>query len=247
MPRVEAYLYSEMFALEERHWWFAAKHRIILSLLQRRLSPGAQIADIGCGCGRMLQLLSERYRPVGVDASDLAVQFSAQRGVKVVQGSLPDQVNLPHESFDAVLMLDVLEHLDDDVACARSAARLLKPDGFMLLTVPAYQWLYGPHDAAHHHRRRYSRKQLSAALNSAGLKVQYISYYNTLLFPLALVQRQLQRFAKPNAPISTKPPAAPVNAIFRAIFASERHLLGRVSLPLGLSLIAIAQRDTSAS
>lgn len=241
---MESYLYEEMFRLEERHWWFAAKHRIILSLLQRHLPPSKEtrIADLGCGCGRMLQLLSEHYSAVGIDASPIAIDFSKQRGVQIELGTLPDNLPLPKASCDAVVMLDVLEHLDDDIASARAAAALLKPAGLLLVTVPAYQWLYGPHDAAHHHRRRYSRPQLRQTLTHAGLKIDLITYYNTLLFPLALAQRLAQRFAKPDAPISTQPPAAPVNALFGSIFAFERHLIGRLPMPLGLSLIAVAHR-----
>ena len=120
------------------------------------------------------------------DASPLAVEFSSRRGVPIQQGALPDGLNLAPNSFDAVLMLDVLEHLEDDVACARSAASVLKPGGLMLLTVPAYQWLYGPHDTAHHHHRRYTRRQVRDVLSQAGLNIRYTSYYNALLFPLAL-------------------------------------------------------------
>ncbi len=241
---MEAYLYQEMFELEQRHWWFAAKHRIVLDLLHRqpfRRDRKPRVADIGCGCGRMLELLSQEYEAVGVDASPIAVEFCRKRGVNVVQGALPDAVPLDQQSFDAVLMLDVLEHLDDDVACARSVARLLAPGGTLLLTVPAYQWLYGPHDAAHHHRRRYNRGQLREVLSDAGLRVNYLSYYNALLFPLALLQRAMQHLGKPGAAkVSTAPPPGPVNAIFGAIFASERHLVGRTNLPFGLSLIAVA-------
>src|SRR5512133_2578103 len=167
---MEAYLYAEMFKLEEKHWWFSAKHQVVLSLLARQLAlrPAPRVADIGCGCGRMLQLLASRYDAVGVDASPIAVEFSHQRGVRIVQGSLPDEIPLPAASFDAVLMLDVLEHLDDDVTCAAAVGKLLKPGGVFLLTVPAYQWLFGPHDAAHHHRRRYTRPQLRSVLTKAG-------------------------------------------------------------------------------
>lgn len=241
---MEAYLYSDMFKLEQNHWWFAAKHRIVLSMLQRAILGGSarpRVADLGCGCGRMLQLLADRYDATGVDASPLAVEFAKERNVTVVQGLLPDDLPLTPDTFDAVLMLDVLEHLDDDVACAAAAGRLLKPGGAFLLTVPAYQWLYGPRDIAHHHRRRYARAQLNSVLSRAGLRVQYCSYYNTLLFPLALLQRLIQRVRNDQASHVAMPvPPAPINATLREIFAAERHLLGRLPLPFGLSLIALA-------
>lgn len=241
---MEAYLYSDMFKLEQDHWWFAAKHRIVLSMLRRALparSGTLKVADLGCGCGRMLQLLADRYEATGVDASPLAVEFANKRNVKVVQGSLPDDLPLTPGTFDAVLMLDVLEHLNDDVASAAAAAKLLNPGGIFLLTVPAYQWLFGPHDVAHHHRQRYTRGQLELVLREAGLEVKYCSYYNTILFPLALMQRAAQRKKRHHpGQLSTTIPPRPINALFRAIFASERHLLGRVALPFGLSVLAIA-------
>lgn len=244
---MEAYLYQQMFELEARHWWFAAKHRIVQTLLERHFSgrrlqgERLRIADLGCGCGRMIELLSDRCETVGVDASPLAVQFCRARGVQVVQGALPDSPPLPERSFDAVLMLDVLEHLDDDVAGARIASRLLKPDGILLATVPAYPWLFGPHDLAHHHRRRYQARSLRKTLEAAGVTIRYMSHYNTLLFPLALLQRIGSSLrSAPLDSIHTAPPPEPINAIFRMIFSAERHLLGRLSLPLGLSLVATA-------
>ena len=241
---MEAYLYEEMFRLEQRHWWFAAKHRIVLAMLERYLreKSHARVADVGCGCGHMLQMLSERYDAVGVDASPLAADFARQRGVKVVQGALPENVGLPAGEFDAAIMLDVMEHLDDDVASARAVSTLLKPDGILLVTVPAYQWLFSEHDKAHHHRRRYNRQGLLQVLSAAGLRVRYISYYNTILFPLAVGQRVISRSGVGVKQVTTAPPPEPINALFRGIFASERHALGRVSLPFGLSLIAVAER-----
>jgi SAM-dependent methyltransferase len=242
---METYLYKEMFELERRHWWFAAKHRIVLAMLRRFLPADngrAKVADVGCGCGRMLELLSRDYDATGIDASPVAVEFAKQRNVPVVQGALPDGLTLPDGAFDAVLMLDVLEHLEDDVTCAAAVGRLLRPGGTLLLTVPAFQWLYGPHDVAHHHKRRYNQAQLRDVLRRAGFRIRYISYYNTLLFPLALPPRLFGR-SKAGQQVSTAPPAAPINAVLRAIFSSERHLVGRLSLPFGLSLIAVAEPD----
>ena len=242
---MEAYLYKEMFTLEQDHWWFSAKHRIILSMLRRVLPAGQRklsVADLGCGCGRMLQLLSDRYEAIGVDASPLAVEFCKERNVTVVRGELPGSLPLAVGTFDAVLMLDVLEHLHDDVACAVAAGTLLKAGGILLLTVPAYPWLFGPHDVAHHHYRRYTRSGLRTVLRQAGFDVLYCSYFNTILFPLAVVQRAVQRIRKPQAVrVNTAVPPAPINALFRGIFAFERHLLGRAPSPFGLSVMALAK------
>lgn len=242
---METYLYKEMFDLEQRHWWFTGKQRIVLSMLRRFLPAGAgkaKVADVGCGCGGMLQRLASEYEATGIDGSPVAVEFAKQRNVQVVQGTLPDGLTLPDGSFDAVLMLDVLEHLEDDVACAAAVRRLLRPHGILLITVPAYQWLFGPHDVAHHHKRRYGRAQLSSVLRQAGYRIRYISFYSTLLFPLALLQRAATRGKKEQV-VNMAIPGAGLNAVLRTIFASERHVLGRLALPFGLSLIAVAEPD----
>lgn len=245
---MEAHLYQEMFDQEQRHWWFRAKRRIVLSLLARhlRVEPGrrAKVADLGCGCGATLAELQQKYDAIGVDGSELAVEFSRRRGVNVVQGLLPDGLRLPAGEFDAVVMLDVLEHLDDDAASARAAADLLRPGGIFLVTVPAYQWLFSEHDKAHHHKRRYTAPQVRTLLGSAGLHVELCSYMNTALFPLAVAARLADRFrpASHGAVRGLSVPPAPVNAAFEWTFAAERHLLGRLPLPFGLSVVSIARK-----
>jgi SAM-dependent methyltransferase len=242
---MEAELYQRMFEQEQQHWWFRAKRRIVLTLLERLLPPRSRIADVGCGCGATLLELAQRYEAIGMDGSPIAADFARRRGVSVVEGRLPDAIGLPQGSFDAVLMLDVLEHLDAPVESAKAAADLLRPGGLLLATVPAYQWLFSAHDVAHHHRRRYTRGALVQQLTAAGLTPIFSSYMNTSLFPLAaaarIAERALPRRGK--ASIGLEVPPAPVNGLFQCLFASERHLLGRVRLPFGLSVIAAARKD----
>lgn len=245
---MEAHLYQEMFDQEQRHWWFRAKRRIVLSLLARKLrvEPGRhpKIADLGCGCGATLAELQQKYDAIGVDGSELAVEFSRRRGVNVVQGLLPDGLQLPAGEFDAVVMLDVLEHLDDDTASARAAANLLRPGGIFLVTVPAYQWLFSEHDKAHHHKRRYTAARIRQLLGSTGLHVDLCSYMNTALFPVAVAARLADRFrpAAGGAVRGLSVPPAAVNAAFEWTFAAERHLLRRVYLPFGLSVVCVARK-----
>lgn len=245
---MEAHLYQEMFEQEQRHWWFGAKRRIVLALLGRLVETGgksrARVADLGCGCGATLAALQERYDAIGVDGSELAIEFAQRRGVKIVQGMLPEGLSLPGGEFDAVLMLDVLEHLDQDQASATAAAGLLRAGGILLVTVPAYQWLYSHHDAEHHHKRRYTRGQVYRILESAGLEVELCSYMNTMLFPLAALARAADRLVnRPGrAATGASIPPAPINALFGWLFAAERHVLGRLPLPFGLSVVAVARK-----
>ncbi|MCS7033981.1 MAG: class I SAM-dependent methyltransferase [Phycisphaerae bacterium] len=260
-------VYEEMFRIEDRHWWYVSKQRIVASLIRRfacggrwgsaagtsggsevppgdGIRPRLRIADLGCGCGAMLERLRGEHDVVGVDPSPLAIEFSARRGIAVLQGSFPDQIPLPRESFDVVLLLDVIEHLQDDRAGLATAARLLRTGGVLIATVPAYQWLWSDWDELHHHYRRYNRRRLGAALRSVGLRIELLSYANTMLFPLAAAARVVHKVRrKKMESTDMRIPPAPINALFRGLYSFERHLLGRVPLPFGLSVVAVARRD----
>jgi len=239
-------LFEEMFCSEERHWWFQAKHQIVESLLQRFLATSSaqppRVADLGCGCGLMLHNLKTRYQCVGMDASEQAIKFCAQRGLSVERGGLPTPIPFADHSFDAVLLLDVLEHLDEDAATVRSVKRLLRPNGIIIATSPAYQWLWTTRDAHHHHRRRYQRRAFTDLFVRAGLCVRLSSYMNTVLFPIAAMERLYRRVKPLSEGVGDLAvPPRKINALMRSAFASERHLLGRVRLPFGLSVICVAQ------
>lgn len=240
-------VYQTMFEVEDRHWWYAAKQRIVLNLLQRYLphtnGTKPRVADLGCGCGAMLAKLGSDFDAVGVDGSPHAIEFAAKRGVRVELGKFPDALPLPEGQFDAVLLLDVLEHLEDDHSAVRQASQLLRPGGIIIATVPAYEWLWSYWDDLHHHFRRYRRSQLGGVFRAQKLKVEVISYANMALFPVAAAVRLMQRSSKPaNPKAAMRVPISPVNWTLRTIYSSERHLLGRVKLPFGLSVIAVGRK-----
>ena len=244
-------LYEEMYQMELRHWWFAAKHSIVLALLEA-FRPGERpdrrmrVADLGCGCGAMLsKLVAGGYDAVGVDTSDLALEFCRARGVPVVKGHLPGEVDLPDASLDAVLMLDVLEHIEDDQAALTSATNLIKPGAIFVCTVPAYSWLWTARDEFHHHKRRYSKRDLVERLRSVdGLQIVHVSFMNTFLFPLALGGRLLAKaLDRHDEATDLSIPRFGLNRLLQAIFEAERYLLTRRwYLPFGLSLVAVARK-----
>jgi len=242
-------LYTEIFNMEQQHWWFSARHQIILHLLERYLpatsGPQAKIADLGCGCGMMLQRLSEKYDPVGLDGSRHAVEFALHRGVEAKLGALPGDVPLSQESYDAVLLLDVLEHVKDDEASVAVGASLLKPGGILICTVPAHMWLWTKRDEHHHHFRRYSRKEFRALFDQPYLRLELLSHLNAILFAPAAAWRLLAKvFAKGSVTDLSLPP---FNSALRSIFAFERWLLGKVPMPIGLSFISIARKAENSS
>jgi SAM-dependent methyltransferase len=238
-------LYGEIFAAEQKHWWFVARQRIVLHLLERFLPLNSEtppkVADLGCGCGMMLLRLSERYDPIGIDDSQHAIEFALRRGVTAKPGALPDNVPLSRENFDAVLMLDVLEHLKQDHASVEVAASLLKPGGILICTVPAHMWLWTDFDEDHHHFRRYSRRQFRSLFDAPSISLELLSHLNAILFAPAAMWRILATkvFERDRARYLKIPP---FNSVLGSIFAFERLLLGRIPMPLGLSFIAVARK-----
>jgi len=175
--------------------------------------------------------------------------FQARRrmGNRVRPGRLPDQFDLPPESFDVVLLTDVLEHIEDDGRSAAAALRLVRSQGVVVATVPAYQSLYSPRDAHHHHFRRYGKSQFARLWAAHDAEVPLLSHYSTLLFPPAasvrLASKFLRRLAQPRD--LTIPPR-PINALLARLMTSEANLLGRLPLPFGLSPIAVVRKRPAA-
>ncbi|MBU1672466.1 MAG: class I SAM-dependent methyltransferase [Actinobacteria bacterium] len=241
---MERELYREMYEQEKAHWWFRAKRAILLDIIERYRPARARprFLDLGSGTGAMMEDLAPLGETVGMDFSADAVEYATGRGAgTVLQGGIPEDVGRLEGRFDVVLMSDLLEHLDDDRAALEGTIPLIADGGILVVTVPAYQWLYAPRDAYHHHRRRYSRRGLKRLLIQAGYQIELLSYYNTILFPPAAAARILSKIrrAEPGPDLSVPP--GPLNRLAERVFASERHLLGRVPLPFGLSLIAVAR------
>ncbi|HYJ04376.1 MAG TPA: class I SAM-dependent methyltransferase [Chthoniobacterales bacterium] len=231
--------------MERDHWWFAGKRQIVLRLLKRYIrttGARARVADLGCGCGMMLSDLSRDYEAVGVDGSPEAIGFCQQRGVDARLCRLPSYVPLARGSFDAVLLLDVLEHLQEDKASARVAVDLLKPDGLLICTVPAHMWLWTERDEHHHHFRRYSRRRFQSLLQQPNLKIELFNHLNSLLFlPAAVGRLWTKLFAKGEVTDLALPPPK-LNLLLTKVFASERRFIQKTPIPVGLSFIAVARK-----
>jgi 2-polyprenyl-3-methyl-5-hydroxy-6-metoxy-1,4-benzoquinol methylase len=240
--------------LEENHWWFTARRSIVRTLLQRelerdpRLERPLRILDIGCGAGGTVRDLAEFGAVQGIDPSPIAVAYAQSKSdLEVRIGGLP--YDLPfdeREKFDVITLLEVLEHVDDDVAALVNIRKLLGDAGRLIVTVPAFQFLWSGHDVINEHKRRYSRAELESKLERAGFRITTLSYYNTILFlPVALV-RLARRAAHLDGDPAKNPVGrvpGPVNRFLHHLFAVERHALTRLSLPFGVSLIAVARPD----
>ncbi len=169
------------------------------------------------------------------------ISASRHQGADIREGMLPHDLPLGEQKFDLVCMFDVLEHVEDDAAALLAARAHLAPGGVLLITVPAYKALFGPHDEELHHKRRYERTELKTKLLAAGLKIEKLSFINTALLPLAWGLRMFDKALHRSHPTGTALPPAPLNAIFAAIFGAEGLVLPHASLPFGLSLLALAR------
>lgn len=246
---MDAEFFAVYAAVERAHWWFAARREIVLAVAERVVPAGGAVLDIGCGTGFVLERFQERYQACGLELSPIALDQCRRRGLHGVwSGSAEDLSAVAGRLFDAVLFLDVLEHLDDDGAALRGARELLAPGGVVLVTVPAFQFLWSQHDVANQHRRRYRRRELEALLTRNGFTVERSSYFNTVLFPVALAQRWIARVLGTGAAAGLRVPPAPINRVMRRLFESEKRLLaarrGR-SLPFGVSLLVVGRRGVT--
>jgi len=172
---------------DRSHWWFRGRLAVILAALRRALPPRrVRLLELGCGSGNVLASLSEFGEAVGMDGHGDLVAAARAAGLDVRAGHLPDELGVPQGWADVVLLLDVIEHVDDDLATLRAARASVGEAGLLVVTVPAYQWLWSGHDEVLGHRRRYTAAELRAAVERAGFTVLRVSYFNTLLFPLLL-------------------------------------------------------------
>jgi SAM-dependent methyltransferase len=240
---MERAIYDRMAEIDADHWWFGGRRAIVASLIERQveLRRPARILEVGCGTGSNLAML-QRYGSVDAIEPDAPARelASARSGIAVQGGLLPDGVTLDEGAYDLIVLLDVLEHIPDDLGTLAALRGKLAPGGRLLVTVPAMPWLWSAHDSAHHHHRRYTARTLSKVFKAAGFRIRYRSHFNTILFPMIVAARAAGKLLRREGGDDAMPPR-PVNALLKSLFASERHLLGRARLPFGVSLALVAE------
>lgn len=252
---MEAAAYAEFRDLEARHWWFLGRWAIFSELLERRVFPDVpknpDCLDVGCGMGGALERLAAAGGTVtGTDVSLDALRWCRGRGFPRVLHA--DGTNMPFKdgSFDVVTAFDTIEHIPDDLAAFRECLRVLRPGGKFVLSGPAYEWLWTHQDDVVHHQRRYTTSRVADVARRAGFIVEHRSYFNVTLFPIILgvlgLVKLKERLFPPGANDQSSnvsiPVPGPANALLARLLAAERHLVSRVSMPFGHSLILIARK-----
>ena len=243
---MQSHHYPILYQVEETHWWYLGRRRIIQSLVEKIRTTLAnakpKILDVGCGTGANLKMLTAYGSAEGVDISPQAVDFCRERGLDSVKlGAIE---HLPYESgsFELVTALDVVEHLDDDVAGLREMRRVLRRDGRILLFVPAFMFLWGVQDDVSNHRRRYTLPSLLRAVEAAGFAVEWASYANISFFLPVLVVRSVMRWLGLRAATEYGINISLLNGPFSSLLAAERFVLERGKIPFGVSAVCIARR-----
>ena len=239
---MERLVYDRMAELDDRHWWYRARREVLAALIRRLAAPpkGGHLLEIGCGTGHNLPMLAQFGEVEALELDDQARGIAKKRlGRDVMSAPLPELAGVPDRRYDLVGAFDVIEHIEDDRAAIASIASKLKPGGKFVMTVPAHPWMWSAHDVVNHHKRRYSKTALKQLIQGSPLRLEAIGYFNGLLFPAAVAERLYSKLrGKDDADL--KLPVAPLNAALERTFAVERHLIGRVPLPTGLSLYAVA-------
>ena len=243
---MQEHTYGIMRQVEDSHWWFAGRRRILVSFL-KDIAPKLEvedpsILDVGCGTGANLEMLAEFGEAHGVDVSLDALNFCADRGLENVHHGQAEDLPFPDCSFDLATALDVIEHLDDDVAGLKEMRRVLKPGGYALLFVPAFMFLWGVQDDISHHRRRYTIKQLRTAVQKAGFEVERATYANLTFFSPILAGRLIMRITGLKPASENNINVSALNGVFGRLLGAESYFLKKINFPLGVSAICVARR-----
>ena len=247
LPReMMSHTYPILYRVERDHWWHVGRRRIIEAFVKQICDQitdhRPQILDVGCGTGANLTMLSRYGQAEGVDISPDALAFCRERGLEHLKLGAAEALPYEDSHFDLVTALDVVEHMDDDLAGLREMHRVLRPRGHVLLFVPTFMWLWGVQDDVSHHRRRYRLPELEGVVRQAGFTVERTTYANITFLPPIFLVRKLMKLTGIRAETENNINVSAFNGLFSAILASERHLMRVMDIPLGVSGLCVARR-----
>lgn len=238
-------VYHTNYKVENEYFWFLARNKIVFNVIEQNLKLGDDdyVIDIGCGTGGFAKLLDKKFNTVCLDTSEIALDYCKKRGLNNLhKGTLE---SFPKDAWviNSAVMLDVIEHIEDDAAVVKQVYEMLPIGGKLIASVPAYQWLWSHHDKMHMHYRRYNKKIFIKLLIDAGFKIEYSTYFNTFLFPLAMVKRLIDKLLNKNHSESAVDEVSNfVNNIFTKVFAAESLFIPKIKFPFGMSILTVAKK-----
>lgn len=234
-----------MYRVEDVHWWYRALRSLIRAAWNTHAqTPSGWILDVGCGTGANLAMFNGEAVATGIDYSEAALKRCRQRGLTRIAQADAGALPFASDSFDGVLMMDVLYHrgVSNMAGALAEAERVLSPGGVLLANVPAYQWLYSSHDKAIHTSHRFTRSELVSLFRSAGLEPIRATYWNTVLFPAIALLRLWRRRSAHGASDLAGYTGNPIARLLQGILALERAAMRFGNLPFGLSIFAVARK-----
>lgn len=239
--------YEEYYQSEKIHWWHRGRRHIIFTLLDQHLKfkPDNRILDVGCGCGTMLKELSVYGEVVGIELSEKAINFCRKKGYTNLSCASAQAIPFSDNTFNLVTILDTLEHTEDDLKSLQELYRVCQKGGLVLITVPAFNFLWGDVDELCGHKQRYISKELKTKMQAVGFQVLRLSYINMFLFLptylLRIYKKLFNKKTKPNSPFATTLPSI-VNLVLESIFKFEAFWVKRGGMPFGVSIIALGEK-----
>lgn len=249
---MQQHTYAIMDRVEDSHWWFVGRRAILESFLRQiadklksakaEAQDALRIVDVGCGTGANLEMLSQFGQAEGVDVSDDALEFCRRKGLTVQKG-LAETLPYADETFDISTALDVIEHLDDDIAGLKEMHRVTKTGGYTLIFVPAFMWLWGVQDDISNHRIRYTKKQIVERVEKAGFKIERATYANFTFFAPILGGRTLMKLTGIKPESENNVNISALNGVFGKLFSAESFWLNKLNFPFGVSIVLVARRQ----
>ena len=244
---MQQHTYAIMDEVEGSHWWFVGRRAILESFLEKIVqsrksnAQSLRILDVGCGTGANLEMLSQFGQAEGVDVSDDALEFCRRKGLTVQKG-LAETLPYDDETFELTTALDVVEHLDDDIAGLKEMFRVTKHGGSSLIFVPAFMWLWGVQDDVSNHRIRYTKSQIVERLKKAGYEIERATYANWTFFAPIFAGRLFMKLTGIKPESENNVNISALNGIFGKLFSSERLWLKRFNFPIGVSIVVVAKK-----
>lgn len=236
--------YEELYLLEEKHWWLIAKREISLKLLEHFIKKrDLKILDIGCGTGKNIETLSKFGKTWGIDISPQAIKYCKKRGIKNIKLGKADQTGFKKSSFDIITLLDVLEHVDDNKTL-KEIYRILKPNGLLLISVPAYQDLWSKWDEVLRHKRRYSKESLQTLCKKNNFTIKKISYMFSFLLPPVFILRKIKSLLYNNDyPSDFRLTHPVISFLLLGLSRLEHKFVLKKTIPFGTSIICILKKN----